>query len=86
MVQTPFLYGFASETFSDAFFYLSNSIPIKINRRKIMAYKDFSLIVINSPPYHPTEPTGLLKGKASSNYPHYIIRKKEKFFQSFCKF
>ncbi len=51
-----------------------------------MAYKDFSLIVINSPPYHPTEPTGLLKGKASSNYPHYIIRKKEKNFQSFCKF
>ena len=69
MVQTPFLYGFASETFSDAFFYLSNSIPIKINRRKIMAYKDFSLFVINSPPYHPTEPTGPLKGKASSNYP-----------------
>ena len=56
MVQTPFLSVGASEkSFSDAFFYLSNSIPIKINRRKIMAYKDFSLFVINSPPYHSTE-------------------------------
>ena len=48
-----------------------------------MAYKDFSLIVIISPPYHSTKPTGLRKEKHLQTTLYYIIRKKKNFFQRF---